>query len=303
MAAARSRPESLRRLARGVAPTLFLLPALSLLLAVVTWPLLRAIWLTFQNFNVLRPARSTFAGLQNYVEVLNNPLFFTALKNSLLWVSGAVALQLLLGFVGALLLNRPFLGRGIVRGLLLIPWATPSVLVALMWMWMLDGNYGVINDLLRRFGVIEFYVPWLAQTRTALPTLIVVDVWQGIPFFAVMILAALQSIPADIKEAARIDGANASQSLLHITIPWILPAILITTVLRIIWTANYMDLMFVMTNGGPGYATTTLPFFAYVTAYRQLEFGQGATIAIAQALLLTFVIVIYVRLLRHRDTA
>ena len=272
------------------------------MLLVIGYPVVRAVWLSFQDFNVLRPARTTFAGLQNYLEVFQNPLFVTALQNSLIWVTGAVSLQLLFGFMGALLLNKQFLGRNVVRGLLLVPWATPSVLVALMWMWMLDGNYGVINDLLQRVGIIEFYVPWLATTQTALPTLIVVDVWQGIPFFAVMILAALQSIPSDIKEAALIDGANAWQSLRHITIPFILPAILITTVLRIIWTANYMDLMFVMTNGGPGFATTTLPFFAYVTAYRQLEFGQGATIAITQALLLIGVILVYIRLLRRQGT-
>lgn len=287
---------------RHIVPLILLAPALALMSSVIAYPIVRAIWLSFQHFNVLRPARTTFAGLQNYLDALQNPLFWTALQNSLVWVLGAVSLQLLFGFVGALLLNQYFIGRKVIRGVLLIPWATPSVLVALMWMWMLDGNYGVLNDLLQRFGFIEFYVPWLAQTQTALPTLIVVDVWQGIPFFAVMILAALQSVPSDIKEAAVIDGASAWQSLWFVVVPFILPAILITTVLRIVWTANYMDLMFVMTNGGPGYATTTLPFLSYVTAYRQLNFGQGATIAITQAVLLAGVILIYIRLLRRQGT-
>ena len=292
----------LRRMKRHLVPFVLLLPALVMMGFVIAYPVVRAIWLSFQNFNALRPARTTFAGLQNYVAVLQDPLFWTALQNSLVWVVGAVSLQLLFGFIGALLLNQRFLGRNVIRGILLIPWATPSVLVALMWMWMLDGNYGVINDLLKRLGVIEFYVPWLAQTSTALPTLIVVDVWQGIPFFAVMVLAALQSVPNDMLEAAKIDGASSWQSLWFVIVPFILPAILITTVLRIIWTANYMDLMFVMTNGGPGYATTTLPFLSYVTAYRQMNFGQGATIAIAQAVLLAGVIIVYIRLLRRQGT-
>jgi multiple sugar transport system permease protein len=290
----------LRRMKRHLVPLILLSPALALVGFVIAHPIVSAIRLSFQNFNVLRPARTTFAGWQNYIDVLQNPVFWTALQNSLVWVLGAVSLQLIFGFIGALLLNQSFLGRGVIRGVLLIPWATPSVLVALMWMWMLDGNYGVINDLLKRLGIIEFYVPWLAQSNTALPTLIVVDVWQGIPFFAVMILAALQSVPGDIKEAALIDGASTWQSLWLVIVPFILPAIMITVVLRIIWTANYMDLMFVMTNGGPGYATTTLPFLSYVTAYRQLNFGQGATIAIAQAILLAGVILIYLRLLRRQ---
>lgn len=291
----------LNRMKRHLVPLILLTPALAAIIVVIAFPIGRAIWLTFQDYNVLRPERSSFAGLDNYLQVFRNETFWTALRNSLVWVGGAVSLQLVFGFLGALLLNQNFAGRYVVRGLLLIPWATPSVLVALMWMWMLDGNYGVINDILRQVGLIDRYIPWVAQPATALPTLIVIDVWQGVPFFAVMILAALQAFPKELEDAAVVDGANPLQQLWFIKVPFILPTLLITTVLRIIWTANYMDLMFIITNGGPGFRTTTLPFFAYTTSYRRLDFGQGATIALVQALLLAVVIVLYIRLLRRRE--
>jgi multiple sugar transport system permease protein len=291
----------LNRMKRHLVPLILLTPALTAILVVIAFPIGRAIWLTFQDYNVLRPERSSFAGFDNYVAVFTSSTFWTALRNSLVWVGGAVSLQLLFGFLGALLLNQRFAGRYVIRGLLLIPWATPSVLVALMWMWMLDGNYGVINDMLRQVGLIQQYVPWVAQPTTALPTLIVIDVWQGVPFFAVMILAALQAFPKELEDAATVDGANALQQLWFIKVPFILPTLLITTVLRIIWTANYMDLMFIITNGGPGFRTTTLPFYAYTTSYRRLDFGQGATIALVQALLLAVVIVLYIRLLKRRQ--
>ncbi|MFO7545182.1 MAG: sugar ABC transporter permease [Trueperaceae bacterium] len=291
----------LSRMKRHIVPLILLAPALVTIVAVIGYPIVRAIWLTLQDYNVLRPDRTTFAGFENYLDTFRDPVFWQALRNSLVWVGGAVSLQILFGFLGALLLNQRFVGRYLIRGIVLIPWATPSVLVALMWMWMLDGNYGVLNDILRNLGVIDRYVPWFAQPGTALPTLILIDVWQGVPFFAVMLLAALQAFPKELEDAAVVDGANAWQQLRFIKIPFIMPTLLITTVLRIIWTANYMDLMFIITNGGPGFRTTTLPFLAYTTSYRRLDFGQGATVAFLQALLLAVVIVVYIRLLRRRE--
>lgn len=281
-------------------PLILLLPAVLLMLGVIGYPVVRAVWLTFQDYNVLNPSQTSFIGMENYRTVVQNPIFWQAVKNTIFWVVGAVSLQLLFGFLGALLLNQRFAGRYIIRGILLIPWATPSVLVALMWMWMLDGNYGVINSALRGVGLIDTFIPWITQQSTALPTLILIDVWQGVPFFAIMLLAALQAFPKVLEDAALIDGATAWQTLRFVKIPFMMPTILITTVLRIIWTTNYMDLMFVITNGGPGYSTTTLPFHAYVTAYRRLNFGEGSAIAVVQALLLGILLVFYVRLLRRQ---
>jgi len=282
-------------------PLFLLSPALALLLGIVAYPIARAVWLSFHRLEILRPDLSLNVGFDNYRELLQDPVIRIALQNSIVWVVGVVLFQFLGGMVGALVLNRRFPGRGIVRGLALIPWATPSVLVALMWTWMLDGNYGLINDLLVKARILSRFQPWLAQPWSALPGVMLADVWQGIPFFAVMLLAALQAIPEDLFEAARIDGASAWRVFRHVTLPLLLPTILITTMLRMIWTANYMDLIMIMTGGGPGYGSLTIPLHAYYTAYKRLDFGYGSTIAIVQVAILGVAIVMYLRQLRQNE--
>lgn len=282
-------------------PLLLLSPALALLLGIVAYPIARAIWLSFHRLEILQPDLTQYVALDNYRSLLQDPVIRIALQNSVVWVVGVVVFQCLGGLVGALILNRRFPGRAAVRGLALIPWATPSVLVALMWTWMLDGNYGLVNDLLVKAGILSRFQPWLAQPRSALPAVMLADVWQGIPFFAVMLLAALQAIPEDLFEAARIDGASAWRVFRHVTLPLLLPTILITTMLRMIWTANYMDLIMIMTGGGPGYSSLTVPLHAYYMAYKRLDFGYGATIAIVQVAILAAAIVLYLRQLRRNE--
>jgi multiple sugar transport system permease protein len=284
-----------------VLPLFLLSPALALLLGVVAYPICRAVWLSFHHFEILRPDLSQFVGLDHYRDLLTDPVLRIALANSGLWVAGVVCFQFLGGLIGALILNQRFPGRAAIRGLALIPWATPSVLVALMWTWMLDGNYGLINDLLVKARILSRFQPWLAQPWSALPGVILADVWQGVPFFAVMLLAALQAIPEDLFEAARIDGASPWRVLRHVTLPLLLPTILLTVMLRVIWTANYMDLIMIMTGGGPGYSSLTVPLHAYYTAYKRLDFGSGATIAIVQVLVLAAVMVFYLRQLRKNE--
>jgi len=286
---------------RWLLPLFLLSPALVLLLGIVAYPIARAVWLSFHRLEILRPDLSQYVGLDNYRALLQDSVMRIALQNSAVWVMGVVLFQLLGGLVGALILNQRFPGRAVVRGLALIPWATPSVLVALMWTWMLDGNYGLINDLLVKVGILSRFQPWLAQPWSALPAVILADVWQGIPFFAVMLLAALQGIPEDLFEAARIDGASPWRVFRHVTLPLLLPTILITTMLRMIWTANYMDLIMIMTGGGPGYSSLTVPLHAYYTAYKRLDFGYGSTIAIVQVAILAGAIVFYLRQLRRNE--
>ncbi len=282
-------------------PLFLLSPALVLLLGIVAYPIGRAIWLSFHQLEILRPDLTRSVGWENYQALLQDPVIRIALQNSVLWVVGVVILQFAGGLVGALILNRRFPGRAMVRGLALIPWATPSVLVALMWTWMLDGNYGLINDLLVKAKILARFQPWLAQPWSALPAVMLADVWQGIPFFAVMLLAALQAIPEDLFEAARIDGASPWCVFRHVTLPLLLPTILITTMLRMIWTANYMDLIMIMTGGGPGYSSLTVPLHAYYMAYKRLDFGYGSTIAIVQVAILAAAIVAYLRQLRRNE--
>lgn len=280
-------------------PFLLLGPALLMMMLIVAYPLFQALRLSLFDASLLRPDRAKFIGLTNYINILRNPVFLRSLLNSFFWIVGSVSLQFTLGMLGALMLNRDFPGRGLVRGLSLIPWATSGVLVSLMWTWMLDGNYGVVNDILVRLNLIGQYRPWLALP-ISLGGVIAANVWQGAPFFAVMLLAAMQGVPGELYEAAHIDGASKFQQFWKITIPLIMPTIIITTMLRIVWTANYMDLVFVMTGGGPGNASIILPVLSYITAYKKLKVGEATAMAVLQAILLIIGLLTYLRVLQRK---
>ncbi|QGH69725.1 carbohydrate ABC transporter permease [Pseudactinotalea sp. HY158] len=283
----------------NVEPFVLLAPAVILVAVFAGYPLVRSVW---YSFNEVAPfsGETTFVGIQNFIDIISDAGFTPTLGRTAVWVFGAVSLQFLGGLLVALLLNTRFPLRGMYRGLIMVPWATPSVLVALMWKWILDPNNGVLNRTLMNLGIIDAPIEFLSSSDTALFTLIALDVWQGIPLFAVMILAALQSVPPELKEAASIDGAGRVGVFRHVVIPAILPTILITTVLRLIWTANYVDLIYILTGGGPGHASTTLALESYLTAYKATDFGQGATYAVLQAAILAIFVVMYVRLSRKR---
>ncbi|MBX6353499.1 MAG: sugar ABC transporter permease [Thermoflavifilum sp.] len=280
----------------GLRSIWYLLPAGVIVALVIGYPVLRAVMLSFFRFSPLGGS-VTFVGMHNYVQVLTSRQFGAAALHSVIWTFGVVAFQFVFGLIGAVLLNQKFRGRGIVRGLVLIPWATPSVLAAMMWMWILDANYGVLNDLLTRLGLAFLARPWFSQPHTALPALMLIDVWQGIPFFAVMLLAAMQTIPDDLVEASKLDGATAWKTFWSVKFPIILPTCLITTLLRIVWTASYMDLILIITQGGPGYASLTIPADAYYTAYSDLNFGGATAMAVIQAIVLLGVVMVYLKLL------
>ena len=183
---------------RAAAPYVLLLPGTALMLLIVAYPVARSVYLSFQEFSLLNPGAIHFVGLGKFKKALKDPLFWHALRTTLVWVVSIVPSQLVLGLIVALLLNRPFPWRGLVRALVLIPWVFPGVLNALMWTWMYDGNYGVINDLLVRLHLQTQFYPFLAKPATALPSIIVTSIWQGTPFFAIMLLAALQAVPDEL---------------------------------------------------------------------------------------------------------
>ncbi len=277
---------------KSIYPYLLVAPALIIILCVVFIPVVNAIGMSFQSYDLRRPHDIAFIGLGNYIEAFKDELFWKALLKTVLWVVFGVGFQFLFGFILALLLNKKFRGRGMIRAVSLIPWVTPGVLIGLMWRWMYDGNYGVINDILQKLHLIDKSVPFLSQPSTAFAGVIVTIVWQGIPFFALMILAALQGIPAELYEAADMDGATSMQKLFRITIPSIKNTIFITMLLRIIWVANSVDVIFNMTEGGPAYATQTLSVYVFNKA-NVLNLGYSSAMAILLALLLCIVAVPY----------
>ncbi|QOV18514.1 sugar ABC transporter permease [Blautia liquoris] len=277
---------------KSIYPYLLVAPALIIILCVVFVPVINAIGMSFQSYDLRRPKEIAFCGLENYITVFKDKLFWKALWKTILWVVFGVGFQFVFGFVLALLLKKKFKGRGAVRAVSLIPWVTPGVLIGLMWRWMYDGNYGVINDLLGKIHLLDKNIPFLSQTNTAFPAVIITIIWQGIPFFALMILAGLQGIPEELYEAADVDGATGFQKLFKITIPSIKNTLFVTTLLRVIWVANSVDVIFNMTEGGPAYSSQTLSVYVFNKA-QALDLGYSSAMAILLTLVLCLVAIPY----------
>ncbi|MBP8932578.1 MAG: sugar ABC transporter permease [Paracoccus sp.] len=283
------------RLWRQVMPLALLSPAVLVTLAIVFFPMIQTAWMSLHEYVLFRPKKFDWVGLQNYFAVFQDEVFWISLRHTVIWIAITVPAQALLGLATALLLNQPFPWRPLARALIIIPWALPSVVIALMWAWIYDSNYGILNDLLLRIGLLETSIPWLANPDTALYAIILTLTWQGFPFFAVMILAGLQSIPRSYYEAASLDGASSLRQFWHITLPGISGVLFTAFLLRVIWVANSMDVIFVMTGGGPGYATYTLPLYAFIEARTNLDFGYGSALAMTFTILLLGIVVLYLR--------
>lgn len=276
-------------------PYLLIAPALIIMICIVFVPLVDAVLMSFKFYDLRYPKKTEFIGLQNYIDLFTNDSeFWPSLGRTVIWVVFGVGFQFIFGFLLALLLNRNFKGRGIARALSMVPWVVSGVLIGLIWRWLYDGDYGVINDLLIRLGIIDKGIPFLSRKSTALPATILSVVWQGIPFFALMILAALQGVSPDLYEAASIDGANAWQKLFRITIPSIKNTIYVTLLLRIIWVANSVDIIQNMTGGGPAYATQTIAVYTYQKA-QVLNLGYSSAIAVTMMLLMLLVAIPYLK--------
>ncbi len=278
-------------------PYILIAPTLIVIGITLLFPMFNGLLLSFQNYILTQPALNGFVGFDNYIKMFNDPIFWMSISKTFVWVIASVSFQLLLGLCVALLLNRNFAFRGLARGIILIPWVMPSVVSGLMWAWIFDGTFGLMNDILTKLNIIESNIAWLGNPKTALPVVILTNIWKGFPFFAVSILAGLQSISKDLYEAAEIDGAGVWRKFITITLPSLKSIIITTTVLRLIWTANTTDLIFTMTSGGPGYATHVLALYTYLKAWSELDFGYSSTMAIFLMLVLLVFIGLYMKLI------
>lgn len=277
-----------------VFPYLLLAPALIFLSCLIFYPLIRGFLLSTQHYVLTEPTNRYFAGAENFVRLFNDPYFLPLLKQSFVWVTASVFFQFIFGFILALLLNEQFFGRGLYRAVILSPWAIAPVVTGIIWMWMFHGQIGVINDLLMRTGIVQERVPWLARIELAQPSIIFANVWRGIAFFAIMLLAALQSIPLELYEAASMDGAGPIKKFFYITLPVIKPLVVIAIILRVIWTFNYLDIIYVMTEGGPAFSSHTLATYTFIIAYTTLDFGYaGALSVLIFSILVLFTMLIF----------
>jgi len=218
--------------------------------------------------------------LQNYTSVFTDPVVGRSMINTVFWVIGSVLGQLLLGLLVALLLNESTKGQILFRSIILIlPWATLDIVAGVMWKWMYNDMYGVLNDILVKLNMINDYIPWLATENMAMISVIIANIWKGFCLSGMFFLAGLQTIPPDLYEAAEIDGANSIKRFWRITIPQLKPVIMTTLMLTVIWTINYFPLIYIMTGGGPGYGTETVVTYIYKLGFRFLEFNKAAALS------------------------
>lgn len=261
------------------APYLYTLPAVALIGAVMLLPLAVGISYAFHDLTLLDPNSGDYVGLAHFREMRNDAAFWNALRNTVTWTVTSVSLQFGLGLILALLLAGPFPGRKLVQTLVFLPWAIPSFLSGLNWAWMFNPLVGPLPRWLTSLHVLSGPENLLSSPDHALWGPIIANVWWGIPFFAITLLAALQSIPAEVYEAAAIDGAGPWARFRHITLPYLTPTIIITLMLRTVWIANFADLIVVMTKGGPADSTQILASYIFTQAFQRLDFGYASAVA------------------------
>jgi ABC-type sugar transport system permease subunit len=280
---------------------LFILPAVALLLLIILYPILKSVQLSFLNASFVR-RNPEFIGFRNYSKAFHNAIFWKVVRNSIIWTIVVVGFQFFFGLSFALFLNKIVFIRTLIRSLILIPWVIPGVIVGIIWKLMYNPQIGLVNSLLMKLGIINDYVAFLASEKTALISVIIVAIWKGFPFSVVVYLAALQSVREDLIEAALMDGANPLQRLIHIIIPEISKIIRIILLLTTIWTFNYFDIIYAMTDGGPSKATQIFPLEIYDQAFKQFKFSYGAAIAVIALVGILIISMFYVRELKKRGS-
>ena len=280
-------------------PWLFLLPVLVVLLLLFGYPLINSIVMAFQNYKLTAPNDIYFNGFENFKKLFGDPDGLMILKNSIIYVVISVVGQFLLGLTLALALKKQFKGRGLYQSIVFLPWAFSGFVVGLIFRWSFNGEYGVVNNLLMKLGIIDNNIAWLGTPGYSLAVVIIAMIWMGIPFFAIMILAALQSIPADVYEAADVDGCGTVRQFFQITLPYIKPTLITTVLLRTIWIFNSLDLVVIITDGGPANSSQTLPAYMYSKAFGSYDFGFAAALGVMLMIILGLYALIFLKVTKY----
>ncbi|MFD6137014.1 carbohydrate ABC transporter permease [Isoptericola sp. NPDC060257] len=289
----RSSQTTPRRLSDGQFAVLLLLPGVALLAGVVLYPLVAALVTAFFEQSLVLPGR-TFVGLQNIVDVLQGD-FLRLLRQTLVFTLGTTILPFVIGFALALALNTRIRGAKVLRGLMLIPWLVPGVVVSFLWMWIFNANYGVMNALLQGLGLVDDPQAWLAQPGTAMGAVILAKTWQSFPWMMVMLLAGLQTVPVELHEAAEMDGAGTVRRFFAITLPHLKGIVGLVLLLEFIWNFQHFDIIYVLTGGGPAGATQTFATAVYETAFQGYDLGKAGALGLLWMVLLMALVVVYVR--------
>jgi multiple sugar transport system permease protein len=276
-------------------------PMLIAIFLVSVIPIGYSFWISLQRYNLRQPNRIGFIGLDNYINILANAEFWQSMRVTFTFTIGSVVGEIVVGLMVALLLNEQFKGRGFLRSAMLLPWAIPGVIAGVMWKWIFNPRFGVLNGLLYSLGVIDEYRSWIGvDPALAMAALIFVQVWNALPFNTLVLLAALQTIPKDLYEAATVDRAGVWSRFRYITLPWLTQPIMIIMILATTTGLRVFDLIYVLTGGGPGDSTRVVTFTAWKKAFDALDFGTANAYAYILTLMTLIIGLIYIRILNQR---
>ena len=275
---------------------LFLFPAVLVVLCLLLYPVFSSIFYSFTTKHLFKPVYK-FVGIKNYIKILSDPMFYHSFYISIKWTVLSLFWQVLIGASAALALNHIQSVRGLFRTLLIIPWAFPTIVIALIWKWLLNGVYGFVPHFLIKIGFSASPIEFLTEPKLVFSVLVFINVWFGAPLIMVNVLSALQTVPQDQYEAAEIDGASALQSFIYITIPHIRLVVGLLVVLRTIWIFNGFDIIFLITGGGPADLTQTLPLYAYNYGWGLKQLGAASSVTVILLLFLLMVSLLYFKLL------
>lgn len=271
---------------------LLIAPILLWVMVTLLYPLIEAITLSVKNIDYAG-TNGIFVGLKNYLNVMKQTVFIHSLWTTLVWTVLNVVFQIGIALLGAKILNQDFFGKNFIRNWVIVPWVLPSIVLATLGKWVLDPSLGLVNYFLRTIGLIDTPISFLSDINLALPWVIILNVWRWFPFFTVMFLAALQTVPRELYEAADLEQASGWQKFWYIELPGIAPILRVQTLLCVLWAVNIFDTIWLLTRGGPNYTTTTLPILIYLKAFQEYRISQSSAIAVIMFLILLIGSIIY----------
>ncbi len=283
---------------------LMILPSVILPLILTYYPMVKGSMMAFQSYNLMNVKNIKWIGLDNFRKLFEKSAsnsFYTTMWNTVKWVGISLFFQFTIGFSLALLLRKKFRGSAVYQGLIFFPWAVSGFIIGIMWRWMFNGTSGVINDILMRLHLIEQPVGWLAEKSTSLYSAIVANIWYGIPFFTIMITAALRGVSEELYEAAEVDGANALHKFFYVTVPSIRSVLLLTVMMRVIWIFNFPDLIYSMTQGGPAGSSNIITSYM-MQLVQSLDYGLASAVGLLVILFLIIFTIIYLTVTRFANS-
>ena len=289
------------KLRKRIEPFIFIFPALFLLVIMFGYPLINSIIIAFKNYIITKPKKIYFNGFANFVKLFSDRDIGMIIRNSIIYVIVCVCVQFLLGMTLALALRKKFRGRGVYQAIVFLPWAFSAFVVGLMFRWMFNGEYGVVNDFMLKLGVFKEKLAFLGTPGLSLLVVMLAMIWMGVPFFAIMNLAALQSIPNEVYEAADMDGCGAVRRFFSITLPYIKPTVIMTLLLRTIWIFNSFDLIVIITGGGPANTSQTLPSYMYTKAFSSYDFGLACALGVLLMVILAVYSVFFLKVTKYEE--